>query len=201
MNNWGQIEKNHCYSYFIWSSVVLFMSKAPCKRTQLCGPTTLVIVGCYMLRPFAHPVASCWKMLGIILNRSNFWSQQLPTFHLFCGRRSVAQQLWIPVHRSNVFGVTHAHYTCFKGRTIRKVMAGGGGWGGNKKEIHARENAKEKNSCNEEGKEKNSSRRKVQLWLFQKLWVSEINNITRHNMNKQKSLSSYWKETIEPFLL
>ena len=40
-----------------------------------------------------------------------------------------------------------------KGRTIRKVMGGGGG--GNKpKKIHARENAKKKNSCKEEGKEK-----------------------------------------------
>ena len=34
------------------------------------------------------------------------------------------------------------------------------------------------------------------LSFFQRVWVSEINNITRHNMNKQKSLSSYWKETI-----
>ena len=38
-----------------------------------------------------------------------------------------------------------------KGRTIRKVM---GGWGKNQKQIHARENAKKKNSCKEEGKEK-----------------------------------------------
>ena len=41
-----------------------------------------------------------------------------------------------------------------KGRTIRKVMGGGGGWGKNQKKIHARENAKKKNSCKEEGKEK-----------------------------------------------
>ena len=40
-----------------------------------------------------------------------------------------------------------------KGRTIRKVM-GGGGWGKNQKKIHAREIAKKKNSCKEEGKEK-----------------------------------------------
>ena len=33
--------------------------KAPCKRTQHCWPTTSNIVGCYMLRPFAHPVACC----------------------------------------------------------------------------------------------------------------------------------------------
>ena len=29
------------------------------KQTQHCWPTTLNIVGCYMLRPFAHPVACC----------------------------------------------------------------------------------------------------------------------------------------------
>ena len=40
-----------------------------------------------------------------------------------------------------------------KGRIIRKVM-GGGGWGKKQKIIHARENAKKKNSCKEEGKEK-----------------------------------------------
>ena len=39
----------------------------------------------------------------------------------------------------------------------------GGGWGKNQKKIHARENAKKKNSCKEEGKEKNACRRKVEL--------------------------------------
>ena len=38
-------------------------SKAPCKRTQHCWPTTLNIVGCYTLRPFAHPVACCYVLL------------------------------------------------------------------------------------------------------------------------------------------
>ena len=38
-----------------------------------------------------------------------------------------------------------------KGWTIRKVM---GGWGKKQKKIHARDNAKKKNSCKEEGKEK-----------------------------------------------
>ena len=33
-------------------------------------------------------------------------------------------------------------------------MGGGGGWGKNQKKIHARENAKKKNSRKEEGKEK-----------------------------------------------
>ena len=31
---------------------------------------------------------------------------------------------------------------------------GGGGWGKKQKKIHARDNAKKKNSCKEEGKEK-----------------------------------------------
>ena len=31
----------------------------PNKRTQHCWPTTPNIVGCYMLRPFAHPVECC----------------------------------------------------------------------------------------------------------------------------------------------
>ena len=64
------------------------------------------------------------------------------------------------------------------------------------------ENAKKKNSCKEEVKEKKSMQKEgpivsflESLRFFQKVWVSEINNITRHNMNKQKSLSSYWKET------
>ena len=39
------------------------------------------------------------------------------------------------------------------------------------------------------------------LSFFQKVWVSEINNITRRDMNKQKSLSSYWKETVRTLFL
>ena len=40
--------------------------EAPCKRTQHCWPTTLNIVGCYMSRPFAHPVACCCVFLGVV---------------------------------------------------------------------------------------------------------------------------------------
>ena len=65
-----------------------------------------------------------------------------------------------------------------------------------------------KNSCKEEGKEKKFMHKEgpivtfsESLSFFQKVWVSEINNITRHNMNKQKSLSSYWKETIRTLFL
>ena len=43
------------------------------------------IVGCYMLRPFAHPVACCWMLLRVVvqsLKSVKLFSQQLPTF--FC---------------------------------------------------------------------------------------------------------------------
>ena len=75
------------------------------------------IVGCYMLRPFAHPVACCWMLLRVVpqsLKPVKLFSQQLPTFLLFRDRRSVAQQCWIRLHRSsNIFGATHAHYAWF----------------------------------------------------------------------------------------
>ena len=39
------------------------LAKAPCKWTHHCWPTAPVIVGCYMLHPFAHPVAFCCVLL------------------------------------------------------------------------------------------------------------------------------------------
>ena len=45
---------------------LFLVSKAPCKRTQHCWPTTSNIVGCYMLRPFAHTVACCCVLLGVV---------------------------------------------------------------------------------------------------------------------------------------
>ena len=39
------------------------------------------MVGCYMLRPFAHPVALCWILLRVVvqsLKPDKFFSQQLP---------------------------------------------------------------------------------------------------------------------------
>ena len=95
----------------------------PCRclaRLQRCfirlKPCTNVrnIVGCYMLRPFAHPVACCWMLLRIVaqsLKPVKLFSQQLSTFLLFRDRRSVAQQCWIRLHSSsNIVGATHAHY-------------------------------------------------------------------------------------------
>ena len=91
--------------------------KAPCKRTQHCWPTTSKIVGCYMLRPFPNPVACCWMLLRVVaqsLKPVKLFSQQLPTFLLFCDRRSVVQQCWIHLHSSsNIVGATHTHYAWF----------------------------------------------------------------------------------------
>ena len=75
------------------------------------------IVGCYMLCPFAHPVAFCWMLLCVVtqsLKPVKLFSQQLPPFLLFGDRRSVAQQCWIRLHSSsNIVGATHAHYAWF----------------------------------------------------------------------------------------
>ena len=38
--------------------------KVHCKRTKHCWLTIPNVVGCYMLRPFAYPVACCWELLG-----------------------------------------------------------------------------------------------------------------------------------------
>ena len=92
-------------------------SKAACKRTQHCWPTTPNIVACYMLRPLVHPVACCWMLLRVVaqsLTPVKLFSQQLPTFLLFRDRRSVAQQCWIRLHScSNIVGATHARYAWF----------------------------------------------------------------------------------------
>ena len=84
---------------------------------QHCWPTTPNIVGCYMLCPFALPVAFCWMLLRVAtqsLKPVKLFSQQLPTFLLFCDRWSVAQQCWIRLHSSsNIVGATHAHYAWF----------------------------------------------------------------------------------------
>ena len=53
------------------------------------------------------------------------------------------------------------------------------------KKIHARENAKKKNSCKDEGKEKKFMQKEGPIVTFSESLSSEINNITRHNMNKQ----------------
>ena len=70
---------------------------------------------CYMLRPFAHPVACCWMLLRKNLKPVKLFSQQLPTVLLFLDRPSVARQnCWIRLHSSsNTVGAAHAHYAWF----------------------------------------------------------------------------------------
>ena len=56
----------------------------------------------------------CCMLLRVVaqsLKPVKLFSQQLPTFLLFCDRRSVAQQCWIRFHgSSNIVGATHADY-------------------------------------------------------------------------------------------
>ena len=56
-----------------------------------------------------------WHTLLRVVARSlkpvKLFSQQLPTFLLFCDHRSLVQQYWIRLHgSSNIVGDTHAHY-------------------------------------------------------------------------------------------
>ena len=75
-------------------------------------PTLLDVTCCVRL---LNPVACCWVLLRKVWNRSNFFSQQLPTFLLFRDRRSVAQSCWIRLHSSsNIVGATYAQYTWFE---------------------------------------------------------------------------------------
>ena len=48
-----------------------------CKRTQHCWPTTPSIVGCYVLRPFAHPVPCRCVLLGVFVQSLNWTVQTL----------------------------------------------------------------------------------------------------------------------------
>ena len=63
-----------------------------------------------------------------------------------------------------------------------------------RKKIHAKEKEKKKFMEKEDPIVTYSE----SLSFFQNVWGSEINNITRLNMNKQKSLSSYERRQLEP---
>ena len=54
----------------------------------------------------------------------------------------------------------------FKGRTIRKVMGGGGGGEKAQKKFMQGKNAKKKNSCKEEGKEKKFMQKEGPIVIF-----------------------------------
>ena len=74
---------------------------------------------CGMLQ-VASVCTPCCMLLDVVacccakFETGQLFSQQLPTFLLFCDRRSVAQQWWIRLHSSsNIVGATHAHYPWF----------------------------------------------------------------------------------------
>ena len=71
---------------------------------------------CWMLH-VASVCTPCCMLLDVVaqsLKPVKLFRQQLPTFFLFCDRRSVAQQCWIRLHNSsNIVGATHAHYAWF----------------------------------------------------------------------------------------
>ena len=57
-----------------------------------------------LLYPFAHPVACCCMLLGVVtqsLKPVELLSLQLPTFVLFCDCQSIPQQCWIRLHSSS----------------------------------------------------------------------------------------------------
>ena len=65
--------------------------------------TLLDVTCCVRLHTLLYVVAQSLKPVKL-------FSQQLPTFLLFCDRRSVAQQCWIRLHgSSDIVGATHAH--------------------------------------------------------------------------------------------
>ena len=84
------------------------ISTALCKRTQDCWPTTPNIVGCDLLRPFAHllhVVVCFWELLCKNWNNSQH-------FLLFHDCQSVAQHCWICLPTPfNIVGARHPHYS------------------------------------------------------------------------------------------
>ena len=74
--------------------------------------TLLDVTCCVRFHTLLHVVPQMFlRVVAQSLKPVKLFSQQLPTFLLFCDRRSVAQQCWIRLHSSsNIVGATHAHY-------------------------------------------------------------------------------------------
>jgi len=85
--------------------------KAQCKRTQ----------HCWMLH-VASVCTLCCMLLDVVaqsLKPVTLFSQQLPTFLLFCDRRRVAQQCWIRLHSSSYIVSLRGRRSKGKGKGIR----------------------------------------------------------------------------------
>ena len=87
--------------------------KAPCKRTQHCWPTTPNIVGCYMLRPFAHLVACFWELLHPLAhhcqlgcnNSQHFWPNNVGSCCV-CVQNKAARLLSLPLLSNSKMATT-----------------------------------------------------------------------------------------------
>ena len=80
---------------------------------------------CWMLH-VASVCTPCCMLLDVVaksLKPVKLFSQQLPTFLLFCDRRSVAQQCWIHLHSSsNIVEATHAPYAWIAKRLMGCIL-------------------------------------------------------------------------------
>ena len=78
-------------------------------------PTFLDVRCLVRLHTPLHVVAKSLKPVRL-------FSQQLPTFLLFCAPRGVGQRCWIRLHSSfNIVGVTHAHYAWLQSAWVFSV--------------------------------------------------------------------------------
>ena len=99
---------NRCYKVKV--------TEVPCEPgMQRCWPTTPNVVGCYILRPFEHPVACCWECSCAKFEIGQTSEPITPNISFVrSDLRNVAQQCWICLHGSpNIVGATHAHFTWF----------------------------------------------------------------------------------------
>ena len=114
---WKRINKWSLLLYLFSSFIVLYLTflndysgpvepvqtffknhKGPCKRTQHCWPTTRNIIRPNMFHPFAwnhNNVGTCWYLLRIVWNRSNFWAQQTDATLLVKNPQLHATMLWL----------------------------------------------------------------------------------------------------------
>ena len=95
-----------------YTVLVFDQPQAPGKRLQHCWPTTPNIVRCYVLRPFARPVACCCVLLGVVAQRLKLvkrlakghqcWDLLRP-FHLDLDLSSLTTYLIAPVFTVSFF--------------------------------------------------------------------------------------------------
>ena len=135
-----------------------------------------------------------WEKIVATLNKYN-----LPKFRV--GER------WVPDH-VEILGFKH-YYTAISSVAIVRLQyltqeellrdgplekwwgGGGGEWGKSQKKIHARENAKKKNSCKEEVKQKKFMQKEGPIVIF----IQYIKSANKHvKMELTGNSQIYWME-------